>query len=189
MNLGQMMLVLLALILLGNLVLNSNGTIIETTDVINTSEIDIAAVSIATSLVEEATGKLFDEAITLPAYTALTDVTQLSTTLAKDGGEKYRDTTAAFEDFDDVDDFNGLFIVYKSDLPSDSVATPGADWEFKVKDIRAKYFVRTKVVYVEATNLDGVSSVRTWHKKLTVTVTSPTSKDTLNFPAIMSYWN
>jgi len=39
-------------------------------------------------------------------------------------------------------------------------------------------------------NLDVAYTIRqTWHKKIIVTVTSPSSNDTLVYPSIMSYWN
>jgi hypothetical protein len=189
MNLGQMMMVIAAISLLGILILNTNATLINNYDTTNNSEFEITAVSLATSLVEEAMGKMFDEVIADSNTTALTTPTQLSLTLGAEGAEKYRDTSSTFADFDDFDDFNNLFIVYKSDLPAEAAQTPGSNFEFAVPGMRSKYFVTAQVMYVDPTNLDGVSSSRTWHKKMIVTVTSPSVKDTLRFPAIMSYWN
>ena len=185
MNLGQMIMVLGALSLLGGLVLNTNSNLLETNQTMNNSEFGITAVSLATSLVEEAMGKMYDETIADSTSPALTNPNQLSVTLGPVGGEQYRGGTS----FDDFDDFNGLFLVYKSAVPADSVMTPGSSYEYKVKGLRAKYFVRAKVNYVNYTNLNDTSAVATWHKKITVTVTSPSSPDTLSFPAIMSYWN
>jgi hypothetical protein len=93
-------------------------------------------------------------------------------------------------DFDDFDDFNNLLFVYKSDVPADTASTPGSTYEFKIHGLRGKYFVRTKVEYVRPPNLDVAYTVKqTWHKKLTVKVWSSTEKDTLVYPAVMSYWN
>ncbi len=189
MNLGQMMLVVAALMLLGILVLNTNKTLLSTNDTQNTSEFGITAVSLATSLVEEANGKMFDEVVADSNTGALTNASQLSSVLGPDGSEAYRD---AVRDFNDYDDFNGLFLVYKN--PLDSATTPGATKEFVMPGIRAKYYVKAKIEWVNPTaangyNIDAVVTTKTWHKKLTVTVTSPSMSDTLVYPSIMSYWN
>ena len=190
MNLGQMMFVLAGIVLLGIVILTANNSLLESTDVMNNSEFGITSVSLATSLVEEAMGKMYDEVIADSTTGALTNPSQLSPALGPEGSEKYR---SAGDNFNDFDDFNNLFLVYKSDNPTDTASTAGSDWETIVPGIRSKYFVRTKVVYVPWNNLDGVSAVPTWHKKIIVTVTRPgphpTKADTLVFPAVMSYWN
>jgi hypothetical protein len=186
MNLGQTMMVIAGLLLLGILVLNANRTVLETNDTQNVSEFGINAVSLATSLVEEANGKMFDEVIADSNTQALTDPDQLTAvgSLNKEAGEVYR---GGANDFDDFDDFNNLFLVFKSSL--DSAPTSGADKEIIVPGIRAKYYVRSRVVYVSGANLDSTAASRTWHKKIIVTVTSPSIKDTLVYPSVMSYWN
>ena len=186
MTLGQSMLVIGALTLLGLLVLNANSTILQTNTTMDNSEFGITAVSLATSLVEEAMGKMFDEVIADSNTGAITSESQLSTILGHDGTEHYR---GGAQDFDDFDDFNGVFLVFKSNVAADTVSTPGSTFESIVPGIRAKYFVRAQVVYVNPLNLDGASASRTYHKKIIVTVTSTGSTDTLRFPAIMSYWN
>ena len=53
------------------------------------------------------------------------------------------------------------------------------------------------MTYVNPPNLDAAYAVRqTWHKKITVFVTSPSATgitgvkpDTLAYPGIMRYWN
>lgn len=192
MTLGQMMLVAGALVLLGLLVLNASTTIIETSDTQAKSEFGITAVSLATSLVEEAMGKVFDEVVSDSNLSALTDSSLLSSVLGPDGPETYR---GGVNDFNDFDDFNGLFIAYRSDHPSDTAGVPGAHRVITVPGIRARYYVKAKVNYVNPTALDDTSAVKRFHKKITVTVTSPRyygpgqKADTLRFPAVMSYWN
>jgi hypothetical protein len=202
MNLGQSLLVVASLSILGLLVLNSNRTIIETNGIQNDSEFGITAVSLATSLVEESMGKMFD-AVVADTSNTLTDSTLLtpSASLGHSGAESYRGHTAGTQDFNDFDDYNNLFLVFKSDNPADSVSTPGSDYEITVPGIRSKYFVRARVVYVQPTNLNGTSSAPTWHKKMVITVTRPSlhsamerqmgkaKGDTLVFPAVMSFWN
>jgi hypothetical protein len=191
MNLGQTMMVIAALGLLGILVLNSNRTVLETTEIQNTAEFGIAAVSLATSIVEEASGKMFDELIADSTTSVLTSPTQLSSTLGKETGEGYRSSTM---DFNDFDDFNGLKLIFK-DTKKDTSAVTAVGQVWTVPGLRTPYHVWCVVVYVDPTNLNGVSGARTWHKKLTVYVTTlenlnpGTKKDTLVYPTIMSYWN
>jgi hypothetical protein len=190
MGLGQMMLVIGGIVILGIVVLTANSSLIESTDVMNDSEFGITAVSLATSLVEEASGKMFDSVIADSTSIQLTNPSQLSTTLGAETGEVYRSAT---HDYDDFDDFNNIFLVFKSDNPRDTIHTTGSTWETIVPGIRSKYFVRARVTYVPYTNLDSTSAVKTWHKKIVVTVTrpqpNPTRADTLVFPAVLSYWN
>lgn len=192
MNLGQMMFGLACIVLLGIVILNANGSLLESSEVMNDSEFGITAISLATSLVEESMGKMFDAAIEDSTTGQLTSTSQLTAAnaLGHSGVEEYRDPVY---DFNDFDDFNNLFLVYKSDNPADTARTPGSDWETIVPGVRSKYFVRAKVVYVPWNDLNGASSIPTWHKKIIVTVTrpqpKPTKADTLVFPAVMSYWN
>jgi hypothetical protein len=188
MNLGQTLLVVAALGLLGILVLNSNRTVLETNETQNMSEFGITAVSLATSLVEEAQGKMFDEVISDSTTATLTDPNQLTpadaANLGPEGSEAYR---AGILDFDDFDDFDGLVLAFKS--PLDSASIPGATMQLTVPGIRAIYIVETTVRYVADTDLDTPVTYRTWHKRLMVKVKSPSMKDSLMYPSIMSYWN
>jgi hypothetical protein len=188
MTLGQSMLVIGAITLLGILVLNANSTILQSNTTMDTSEFGITAVSLATSLVEEAMGKMFDQVIADSNTGTITSESQLTPVgnLGPDVSEAYRNGT---RDFNDFDDFNNIFLVYKSNVAADTVHTPGSTWEAIVPGIRAKYFVKARVYYVDYLHLDDTSNVRTYHKKIVVTVTSTGSPDTLRFPAIMSYWN
>jgi hypothetical protein len=188
MNLGQIMMVALALMLLGGLVLNANSSVYQSTDTMYTSEFGVTAISLATSVVEEASGKMFDNAIAGTNAAAVYDSSLFTSpgALGPEAGESYRGPN----DFNDIDDYNGLFIVYKSNVAADTISTPGSNREIIVPGIRSKYFVRCKVCYVQPPNLDvSYTAKQTWHKKITVTVTSPSTRDSLVYPAIMSYWN
>jgi hypothetical protein len=197
MNLGQMMMVVGAIVMLGVLILNTNTTIYQTNDIMYTSEFGVTAISLSTSLVEEAMGKMFDQAVADSNAAALMDSTLLTLpgSLRAEAGESYRGNVVGTKDFNDFDDYNGLKICYHSEVPADVDATPGYV-QVTVPGIRAKYYVTCTVTYVNPPNLDVPYSVRqTWHKKITVTVTSPSATgitgnpDTLAYPAIMSYWN
>jgi hypothetical protein len=188
MNLGQMMLVVGAIALLGVLILNANATVYQASDTMYTSEFGVTSISLATSIVEEAMGKMFDEAVAGVSAAAVYDSSLFTApgSLRRETGESYRGAN----DLDDFDDFHDLLFVYKSDVPADSGATAGSSYEFTVHGLRGKYFARTRVEYVKPPNLDVPFLVSpTWHKKITVTVTSPSEKDSLVYPAVMSYWN
>lgn len=187
MNLGQSMLVIGAITLLGLLVLNANSTLLETSDTISASEVGITAVSLATSIVEEAEGKMFDEKIADSSAAPITSPAQFSDVLGPEGGEAYRGGTKGFNDFDD---FNGLFLVYKSDAPGDTANSPDANCIVTIPGLRGRFYLTASVCWVDPMNLDSTSTAKTNCKKIVVSVWSPGpgSKDTLRFPAIMSYW-
>jgi hypothetical protein len=193
MNLGQMTLAVGALSMLGLLILNTNGTLLSTDVVMSESEFGITAVSLATSLVEEATGKSFDSVVS-DTTNPLTDPSTFTPTasLGHSPSESYRASVPSTTDFNDFDDFNNLFLVFKSDVATDTTHTPGADYEQIVPGIHSKYYVQSKVRYVDPSNLQGFSVAQTRHKKLTVTVTrpkpNPTRQDTLVFSAVISFW-
>ncbi len=203
MSLGQTLIAVASLSLLGILILNSNNILLDTSDIQAEGEFGITAVSLATSLVEESMGKMFD-AVVADTNNTLNDSTLLTSAsgLGHSPAESYRGTESGTSDFNDFDDYNNLFIVYKSNLPADTARTPGSDYEIVVPGIRSKYFVRAKVEYVRHTNLNTAVNYPTWHKKLTVTVTRPMPRigppvqqvqdsvaNTLVFPAVMSFWN
>ncbi len=204
MNLGQMLMVTGAIVLLGILVLNANTTVYQANDTMYTSEFGVTAISLATSIVEEAMGKMFDAVVSDSTSPSLMDSTKL-TLPAKLGPEaaeteSYRGMVAGLpHDFDDFDDFNGLKLCYTDGLPGDMDSTAGF-LQVVVPGMRAKYYVTCAVTYVKPPNLDAAYTVRqTWHKSITVTVWSPSAlklngtgvsvPDTLVYPAIMSYWN
>jgi hypothetical protein len=148
----------------------------------------VTAVSIASSIAEEAMGKMFDSPVEDEISGAFTSTSELTPVneLGRGNTEVYHDAT---NDFNDFDDFNNLFLVFKSSNPADTASTPGSTWETIVPDLPCKYYVKTRVQYVNHTSPDDTSTVRTWHKRLTVTVINPTLGDTLRYPTIMSYWN
>jgi len=199
MNLGQMLLVVGAIVLLGILVLNANSTVYQASDTMYTSEFGVTAVSLSTSLVEEAMGKMFDVIVAPKNVSDLYDSTLL-TPVGSLGPEpteheSYRGMVSGSpNDFDDFDDYNGLKLCYHDVTESDATA---GFVQITVPGMRAKYYVTCSVVYVKPPNLDAPYIVRqTWHKKITVTVWSPSAvrpgtnlPDTLVYPAIMSYWN
>lgn len=88
-----------------------------------------------------------------------------STSLGYDGGEN-PDSSQTFDDFDD---YNGY-------TRQDTINT-------------VDYSIACSVGYVDPSNIDGITTLKTWHKKITVTVTSSFYQDPLTFSTIYSYWH
>ena len=159
MSSGQMMLVVCALTLLGIMLLSANRTYTSSGQTLQCAALGITAISLSTSIIQEAQGKSFDAATDTGVATSLSN---LSTTLGPETGE-------TDPDFNDFDDYNGL-------VRTQSFANSGT---FKMS---------CTVVYVDTSNPNGTSSTPTWHKKLTVSVTSPMMRDTIKEYYIFSYF-
>jgi MSHA pilin protein MshD len=159
MNTGQMLLSLGALILLSSMVLRFNRSLLTSDEVMYNAKFNVLAASLCTSVIEEARGKAFDQNTD---SAAVSNVSQLSTTLGPDFGETYKN-------FNDFDDFNN-YIKADSTMPS------------------AVFFVTSKVTYIEATNPIKITTSKTWHKMITVTVMSSSMKDPVTISSTYSYW-
>ncbi len=184
MTLGQSMMVIVAMALLGFLALSANSSVMESTDISDASDFGVTAVSLATSIIQEAMAKDFDQTVsTVGNVTDSSTFTGVSS-LGRDALERYRDP---YHDFNDFDDFNNLFLCYTS--PLDPTSEPGADSTIVVPGIRARYLIHVAVKYVSSDSLERVRPWPTWNKLMVVTVTRPASKDTVRVPSVMSYWN
>jgi len=165
MGTGQMMITMGALMLLALVVLRVNNGFFYTSSALIDSKLGIVATSVATSVIEEATGKAFDHNTD---STSVDDLTKLSSTLGPETGE----TRPTFNDVDDYDGYSAI-----------DTTMPAAD-----------FTVDCIVDYINDTNLDGISSSRTWHKKITVFVSSPSIlgeddvPDTISMSVVYSYW-
>ncbi len=158
MNLGESFLAIGAMVLLSVLVLSVNNTIFNTGNSLNESKFDILATSIGTSIIEEASNKAFDENT---VDTSVTKTTELTNKLGPEGETHHN--------FDDFDDYNG----YQG---SDSTM-PSAIFDY-----------HCVVDYVVSGNPEKISGPRTWHKKLTVFITSKSMADTIKLSTVYSYW-
>lgn len=158
MNTGQMLITVGALTLLAVVILRVNTNFLNTNEVLMENKFGVLAVSIGTSVLEEAKGKAFDQNTDSAAVTSLSQLSSL--------GPESGETDPLFNDFDD---YNGLVRV-DSTMPS------------------APFRIECDVVYVNSNNPDGISASKTWHKKLTVTVTSDFMVDTIRLSSIYSYW-
>jgi len=153
-----MLITLGALILLSLVILRVTNGFLNTNNVLMETKFGVLGVSLATSVIEEAMGKAFDEntADSGTAY-VLADLSSIGP-----DGEVY-------PDFDDFDDFDRLERTI-DDMPS------------------AVFNIYCRVGYINPNNPDVFSLSKTWHKKLTVKVTTPSSKDTIEMSTIYSYF-
>ncbi len=158
MSTGQMMITLGAMILLSLVILRVTNGFMYTDISLMESKFGVLGVSLATSMMEEATGKAFDEESDSGTVLTLGDLSSIG----PDAGEVY-------PNFDDFDDFDGL-IKIDSSMPS------------------AIYKIECNVDFVTPANLDGYSAAKTWHKKMTVFVTNASSPDTIKLETIYSYF-
>lgn len=158
MNTGQMMITLAAVVLLSMVILRVTTNFLTTDDVLMESKFGVLGISLATSMMEEATGKPFDEQSDSGTVLLLSDLSAIG----PDAGEVY-------PYFDDFDDYDGL-VKIDSSMPS------------------AVYKIECKVNFVNPANLDGYSVAKTWHKKLQLFVTSESSPDTIKMETIYSYF-
>jgi len=163
MNQGQMLLSICALFLLSLTVLRVNNTILQTDSVMMDSKFGILATSIATSLIEKASKKAFDANTFENSVSTLSALTPASG-LGPGSGE------SAPDECNDFDDFDGYTDQIKN-LPS------------------AIFDISCEVSYVNPNNPDGKLTTQSWHKKMTVTVSSPSSQDTIRLSTIYSYWH
>lgn len=159
-----MLLTAMAVVLLGTTVLtvnrsfNSQGTILEQT------EIGIYAISLASSIVDEAAGLAFDQN-TVDNF--VTSQNQLSNALGPDANEKTMpDSTVHFNDFDDFDDL------------SMGVNVGNVD----------SFTVKCKVCYINPSAPNDSSNSRTFYKRLDVAVYGTASTDTVRMSYIFSYF-
>jgi len=164
MNTSQMLITVGALVLLSLVVLRVNNGFLTTDSVLLDSKLGVLATSVAVSIIEEAEGKAFDQETD---SASVSDLVDLSSTLGPED--------EVYPNFNDFDDYNG-FEKIDTTLPA------------------AEFDVSCEVNYIKESNLDGKSSFRTWHKKITVYVTSPSMygedgiPDTVTLSAIYSYW-
>ena len=162
MNTGQMLITIGAIALLSLVILRVNTNFLNTDIVINENKLSIMALSLGSSLIEEAKGKAFDE---------MTDSGSVNTTSAlSDIGPEAGEVPSNYNDFDDYD---GLvrFLPYNANDPTD-------------RTFRAE----CKVNYINPASPNDSSAVKTWHKKLTVTITSQAMTDTIRLSTVYSYF-
>ncbi|MBT8392601.1 MAG: hypothetical protein KJO48_12615 [Ignavibacteria bacterium] len=164
MNTGQMMITLGALVLISFVVLRVNGSQLTVQDSMQNSKFGILAISLATSIIENATEKAYDEKSTEDFLTSLSQLTARSS-FGIEGGED-ADSVHTFDDFDDFHSYS----VVDTSMPS------------------AHFQIDCAVNYVDPYSANFITGNTMWHKMLTITITSPSMTDTVRMNKIYSYW-
>lgn len=181
MNTGQMMITIGAMLFLSVMVLNVNKGFNNTTLVLTDSKLRVLAISEAMSVFEEATSKAFDAKTDTTSLVATTSLTAVSS-LGMESGE----TASNPKGFDDFDDYNA----FKTTPRIDSIRILTANPKLPFK-------IFCQVDYVSDTAPEVVSTVRTWHKRMKIKVTSDAmvnsygstiKYDTVKMSMIYSYW-
>jgi len=151
-----------ALLLFSVTALRVNNRILSTDEIMQNSKFSILAHSLATSLIEEANNKAFDLAT---VSDGIIDVELLTSPYSL--GPAPGELPANYNDFDD---YNG-YTRHVANIPS------------------ADFDISCVVRYVDPEEIDGYVMEKTWHKKITVEVSSPSMSDTVCISKVFSYWN
>lgn len=162
MNTGQSIFSIGALLLFSMTTLRVNDRILSNDVVMQDSKFGILGLSLAASMIEEASNKAFDAAT---ADDGIIDVNLLTSPYSLGPGDG--ELPGYFNDFDD---YNG-YTRHVTQIPS------------------AEFDISCAVHYVTPLNIEGYIMQKTWHKKITVEVTSPFMKDTIRVAKVFSYWN
>ncbi len=172
MGLGQTMLTILALILMGRIIISVNTTTLDVGFTKDMAEYRITATSLGTSMLEQSSALAFDENTVDSSATS----TSTLTPKASFGTDA---TETSVDLYDDIDDYNNYTKI-------DTLSNSGI---FKT---------RVFVTYVDIVGSDVVSTTtKTFSKEVSVEITSdylvdysvtPNRPDTLRFKQIFSYW-
>ena len=166
MNTGQMLITVGAMMLISILVLRISSTQLTTQDSMQNSKFGILAISLAGSLLEQASQKAFDEASTDNFVSSLN---LLSSKGDFGGGKETGEIAGLLNTFDDYDDFDNYTNI-DSTMPS------------------ATFEIHCTVDYVDPSLPGFISANKTWHKMMTVTITSTSMTDAVTLRKVFSYW-
>ncbi len=180
MNTGQMLITIAALVLLGMVILRVNNGFLNTGTTVMETKFNVMAISLGTSLIEEANSKAFDNATDTTSITTTTPLKAYNQ-LGAESGESYPN----YNDFDDYNNYNRLVLADTVlSIPS-GVETVLVDSTFRSANFRLDCLVD----YVTVSSNAITSTIsKTWHKRLRVTVTSPSMRDTVRMQTVFSYW-
>ncbi len=131
----------------------------------------ILAVSLATSFIEEASERAFDEKSIDDFITSVSKFTSSGSFGPEPGMNP--DSTWEFSDsletYDDFDDFDGW---------TETITTMPS----------AVFYINCKVDYIDLLVPGLITTNKKWNKQLTVQITSPSMTDTIRMTKIFSYW-
>ncbi|MCK9424850.1 MAG: hypothetical protein M0Q21_02300 [Ignavibacteriaceae bacterium] len=164
MNTGQTMLTLLAMMMLTLLSVRMNSTLLRTQESMQNSKFGLAAISLGTSIIENANKLSFDEVTidsSITSTNALTPIIKLGV-----DGEEHANKPPEFNDFDDYNNY-----------------------QYDERTLASAYYhISCKVSYVSPLTPNVDSNSPTFNKKLTVSVSSVSMQDTVKISTIFSYW-
>lgn len=173
MGLGQTMLTIMALMLMGRVILSVNSTTLDVGFTKDMAEYRITATSLGTSMLEQVSATAFDEKTIDSTLYAATNLTA-AVSFGPDAGE------SSVNDYDDIDDFNTYT---KIDTLTNS----------------AIFKTRVSISYVTISGSNVVATTtKGFNKEISIAITSdylvdytvsPPRPDTLRFKQIFSYWN
>lgn len=169
---GHTLLTLGAFVLLSTIMINFYDMSASASDSIGSGQDGIFLTTLTTSYIEMAQGMAFDS-ITDTMHVAIANAMSL-TSPSLLGPEAGEDSMALFNDFDDFDGFT---------------------LEREAGTSNRRYRTRFTVNYVDATDLEKISSARTFVKRLDMKTwrTFPVAKegrvDTLNASFVMGYFH
>lgn len=176
---GQMIMTILGMVLLSMVILTMNRGFYNTNTTMASSRYNILGISVANSIMEDATGLRFDEATTGGTITSPSQATPIAS-LGLDAGE----TAANLKTFDDFDDYNA----FKTTPKLDTILVTGTTKKIIFNTI-------CKVDYVTASNPSQAATSQTYHKRLRIWVYCPEIRDpktlvtdTIKLSTVFSYW-
>lgn len=163
----QSILAIGALFLLAMVSLSFNGALLQNNSVELENKVYLTAFSLADDMIEEIKEKGFDEAtLEFPSVNPST-LTQPDL-LGPESGETNPSQGYGPPYFDDIDDYNGFW--------RDANAPHAED-----------YHTTVKVYYVSEGDLEHISSVQTFYKRVDVTVSSPYLKNSVSLSFIFTH--
>ena len=169
---NSMLLTIGTLVLFGAFTLGSFALMANNTEIVSDNEYNLTALSLAQSVIDEAKSKAFDEK-SLTKTSSSPDSLTLPNLIGNDGGgESFalpdaitgNQAFSSLSKYDDVDDYNGYRRITN---------TPRA----------GGYDIRVSVKYASPTDPDSVKTIRTFCKKMDVSV----SHKFLARPITLSY--
>jgi hypothetical protein len=176
---GQMMMTILAMVLLSVVILTMNRGFYNTNTTMAASRYNILAISVANSIIEDATSLHFDNATATGALANTTGLTAAAS-LGVETGESASNPKA----FNDFDDYN----VYSTNPKLDTILVTGTTKKIIFNSI-------CKVEYVSASSPNTSTTTKTWHKRLSLRVYCPELRDpktlvtdTIKISTVYSYW-
>ncbi len=174
MSTNQVLLTLGAFIIFSLMLVSFYKLLANSGDMINNAQAGISELSFATTYMELAQGLAFDEATIDSNRHTVNDLT-LTSNLGPDNPPPFGEPTEdGFNHFDDFDDLNNFEIT-----------------DTTQKGIAGIFKTHFNVHYVNPTNINQISTPRTFVKRLDMWVLriSPPSKDTLKASLILGYFH